>query len=159
MEYIDSIKCIPEFHVHIPDHCYIYTSVFPFHITLYGYHVKYIWVYMWWKHFILVLIPWDHIVICDTLGFHVQISTILSVYMYTRVQVQAHSVWSKWCSFFITLPKCTSYIQIFNRVFFMELLIFVTSSSNTNRLKYSHWFWKTNFGILSVNRHKSVCVV
>lgn len=79
MEYIDSIKYIPEFHVHIPDNCYIYTSVFPFHITLYGYHVKYILVYMWWKHFILVLIPWDHIVICDTLGFHVQISTISSV--------------------------------------------------------------------------------
>lgn len=98
---------------------------------------------------------------CDLWYFRISCTNQYNIkrYMYTRVQVQAHSVWSKWCSFFITLPKCTSYIQIFNRVFFMELLIFVTSSSNTNRLKYSHWFWKTNFGILSVNRHKSVCVV
>lgn len=55
------------------------------------------------------------------------------------------------------LVTCTykSLIEFFHGTF-----IFVTSSSNTNRLKYSHWLWKTNSGILSVNRHNyRLCVV
>lgn len=55
------------------------------------------------------------------------------------------------------LVTCTykSLIEFFHGTF-----IFVTSSSNTNRLKYSHWLWKTNSGILSVSRHNyRLCVV